>query len=115
MAKGVYVFLMFLLLTASVSMAQEWCKNLSGGFKGMCLTHASCNDVCVNVDHQNWGQCDMGPSLSSCYCYHPYPKWIANYMELECLEMQSDRSDKEKGESEENEEKMSDMEGWRDL
>ncbi|GLJ43683.1 hypothetical protein SUGI_0909370 [Cryptomeria japonica] len=67
-----YVFLMFLVLTASDPYPPtEWCESLSGGFKGMCLTHASCNDVCIHVDHQNWGRCDMGPSLSSCYCYQP--------------------------------------------
>ncbi|GLJ43662.1 hypothetical protein SUGI_0908960 [Cryptomeria japonica] len=72
MAKGVYVFLMLLLLAASVSSKPAdhpgYCRNFSGNFKGACLDirAAECNTTCKHKDNQEIGEChDL-----ICYCYH---------------------------------------------
>ncbi|GLJ43672.1 hypothetical protein SUGI_0909180 [Cryptomeria japonica] len=72
MAKGMYVFLMLLLLAASVSSAPAehpgYCHTFSGSFSGPCfdLRAAACNSACVDGDHQELGECYDW----ICYCYH---------------------------------------------
>ncbi|GLJ22627.1 hypothetical protein SUGI_0425860 [Cryptomeria japonica] len=77
MAKGIYMFLMFLSLTAPLAFASRndshlnkdpagYCSIMSGGFHGGCMfwRNGECNSVCEYVDHQAFGGCDptMGGS-----------------------------------------------------
>ncbi|GLJ43915.1 hypothetical protein SUGI_0915500 [Cryptomeria japonica] len=84
MAKGIYVFPLFLLLTAPFAFpfASEfyveddifhpgYCSSFSGGFHGACINgrDGECNDTCKNVDHQEFGECQwyyLSPILYKC-------------------------------------------------
>ncbi|GLJ43978.1 hypothetical protein SUGI_0916850 [Cryptomeria japonica] len=75
MGKGIYVFLLFLLLTPPFA-ASDMCRNPSGGFHGQCVAWRwdECNDICVNQDHQLFGECDWwNPHGLACWCFHQCP------------------------------------------
>ncbi|GLJ40955.1 hypothetical protein SUGI_0847570 [Cryptomeria japonica] len=73
MAKPIYVFLLFFLLTAPFAFASDMCRNLSGGFHGQCEAWRwdECNNICINQDHQLFGECDWwNPHGLACWCFH---------------------------------------------
>ncbi|GLJ43877.1 hypothetical protein SUGI_0914670 [Cryptomeria japonica] len=93
MTKGVYVLLLFSLLTAPFAYASHasesesdveendhghpgYCRAMSGEFHGECVQwrKGECQSVCTNAERHAFGECDWG-GLGGlvCWCYDPCP------------------------------------------
>ncbi|GLJ46511.1 hypothetical protein SUGI_0980180 [Cryptomeria japonica] len=79
MAKGVYVYVLLLLLVmATSSFASEpmvydedgYCGFWSGAYKGPCSVYThGCDNTCKASDHAEFGVCRWTPKLLVCICY----------------------------------------------